>query len=293
MGPANWWSIIFTLREEEEEIASIWLLDESSLGAHVETIGSGRCRIQAYFSGAAGPEPLRGALSRLEARLGRSLSAGEPVPVADGRWVESFQESLLPIDVGRRFRVHPGDPPPEISGSGGERIPLWIPPGRAFGTGDHPTTALCIEFLERSVRPRQHVLDVGTGSGILALAAVHLQAARVVAVEADREAAAVAAENFRRVGVGARVELVVGTTSGIASGWFDLIVANLTSGALIELMPDLAHLLRPGGGAFLSGILEHEADSVEDAASGRGLVGVCRRSRSGWSALEVSKPAGR
>jgi ribosomal protein L11 methyltransferase len=281
--------VSFSIPADREEDAAAWLDSEASLGAVTEPAGEGTVRVEAYFP-ASGPEACAALVAGLRRALGETLDAVIE-PVADDGWAERYQAGLEPFPLGSRFVVHPGLTPAFPPPAGDRRLPLILPPGRAFGTGDHPTTALCVEFLERAVEPGMHLLDVGTGSGILALAAVLLGAARVVAVEVDPEALEVARENLAANGALGRVELVLGTTAAVSGGWFDLLAANLRSGTLVEGMADLAHLLRPGGRGVLSGILAGEAGLVEEAALGRGLE-VRRTSQGGeWVALEVRKPA--
>jgi ribosomal protein L11 methyltransferase len=280
-----WVRVSFSVPAELMEAALAWVQEMDSLGAETRDIAGGQVGFELYFNTERYPES---AAQQLSQALGRRVDV-EIDSVPDDRWEEIYYQGLAPFPVGERFIIYPGDAP-ECGKQDDHRTALWIPPGRAFGTGDHATTALCIRFLERLVKPGDHVLDVGTGSGILALAAVSLGASRVVAVEVDPEAARVAAENFQRHEAGGRVELKVGTTAAV-TGWFDVVAANLRSDILCRTMAELAHLLRPGGTAVLSGILEPEADGVDLAAQGRGLR-VTGRSRGGeWVALELAKPA--
>jgi len=248
-------------------------------------------RVQVYFDGRlSAPEvdDLAAALSRLAGAT--SISRVERV--RDGGWAEAYQRSLRPFAVGQRLWIVPTEE------AGAEvdvteppaRLVIHLPPGRAFGTGDHATTALCLEYLDREVRAREHVLDVGAGSGILSIAAILLGASRVVAVEPDGEAAGVLARNVRRNRVARRIEIVTGTLARISTGWFDRVVANILAGTLVELMPEIATLLRPGGGGVLSGIRTEEAVTVADAAAARGLRINGEAGRDGWVALEVVKP---
>ncbi len=285
--PAPWVRVCFRLESAAEERVLEWLQGEEALGSELEPTGGGTTEFRIYFSSGL-ESALHASIERLQASLGCSVSVCvEPVP--DERWVENYQRGLEPFDVGNRFRVFPGDDRPPDGGADSSRVSLWITPGRAFGTGDHATTALCLEYLERELDPGAHVIDVGTGSGILAIAAVRLGAARVVAVEVDPEAASVARENLDRNRVSERVELVVGTTAAVSTGWFDLLTANLRSGILRETMQHLAYLLRPGGRGVLSGVLADEAQEVESAAVQRGLIPCGGQAQGEWVALEVKK----
>ncbi len=279
-----WVRVSFSVPAELMDAALAWVQGEDSLGAETRDVAEGVVAFQLYYAAEGRPEA---AGQRLSRALGRCIAV-EIESVPDGRWEEIYYQGLAPFPVGDRFVIYPGDPP-EAEGNREGRIALWIPPGRAFGTGDHATTQLCVRFLERHVGRDSHVLDVGTGSGILALVAASLGAARVVAVEVDPEAARVARQNFRHHPFASRVELEVGTTA-MVSGWFDLVAANLRSGILCEIMADLAYLLRPGASAVLSGILEHEADGVASAAQGRGLEITGQTACDEWVALELAKP---
>ena len=279
-----WVRVSFSVPAELMEAALAWVQGEDSLGAETRDVAEGKVAFQLYFTAKGCPEA---AGQRLSQALGRGIAV-EIESVPDGRWEENYYQGLAPFSVGDRFVIYPGDPP-EAEGNREGRIALWIPPGRAFGTGDHATTQLCVRSLERQVGPNSHVLDVGTGSGILALAAASLGAARVVAVEVDLEAARVARENFRHHPFATKVELVVGTTA-MVSGWFDVVVANLRSGILRETMADLAYLLRPGASAVLSGILAPEAEGLEMVAQGRGLEVTGQTACGEWVALELAKP---
>lgn len=281
---APWVRLSFCVPSALMEAALAWVEGEESLGAETRDTADGEVAFQLYFSVENSPEA---PAQRLSHALGVPVAV-QIDSVADGRWEEIYYQGLAPFPVGERFIIYPGDAPGSEA-QREDRIALWIPPGRAFGTGDHATTQLCVRFLERHVQRGNRVLDVGTGSGILALVAASLGAARVVAVEVDPEVACVALENLRRHRVGAVVELVEGTTQSV-SGCFDLLAANLRSGLLMESMADLAFLLRPGGMAVLSGILIPEANEVQTAVLGRGLEVTAQASSGEWVALELVKP---
>ena len=172
---------------------------------------------------------------------------------------------------------------------GGEDLRLIDAP--AFGTGRHPTTALCLEALEeivRSGRP-EAVLDVGTGSGVLALAALMLGVPRAVGIDIDIDALRVAAENAGANGLAGRLELLPGGPETVATT-FPLVIANVLAAPLIEMAPTLVRRLAHDGRLVLSGIAASLESDVDEAYRRRGMRRVSVRSRAGWVALVLQAP---
>ncbi len=167
-------------------------------------------------------------------------------------WVEMSRANWEPLAVGKRFFLVPewlSDPAPE------GRFRIAVNPGMAFGTGMHETTQLCLEALEEHVRPGARVLDVGTGSGILAQAAALLGAAPVWACDIDPEAVEIARG-------AAGPNLYIGSADAVRPGTADLIAANISSETIARLAPELLRCLGPGGVALLSGFERHEAAAM-------------------------------
>lgn len=175
--------------------------------------------------------------------------------VAEQNWVQLTQSQFDPIRVSGRLWIVPSwheIPDPEA-------ISLILDPGMAFGTGSHPTTRLCLEWLERTVQPGQSMLDYGCGSGILAIAAARLGADKVAGVDIDPQAVVAARANAETNGVSA----LFADSAAPVSGEYDLVVANILSNPLRVLAPAICAHVRPHGGRLaLSGILAEQAEEI-------------------------------
>jgi ribosomal protein L11 methyltransferase len=194
---------------------------------------------------------------------------GSAKPAEEFDWVAQSQESFQPMAVGEKFFLAPqwrDDPTPE------GRFRIVVNNGLAFGTGRHETTRLCLELLEEYVRPGMTVVDVGTGSGILAIAAKLLGAATVVACDIDPLAVEIAAE--------AGVEVFVGSAPAIASGVADIVVANISPECLRDMAAEWPRLLRAEGIAILSGVEAHDELPFEPVAT---------RAESEWRAYVIAQ----
>ena len=171
-------------------------------------------------------------------------------------------------------------------------VEVVLDPGMAFGTGGHPTTSLCLAALSDllAARPGASVLDVGTGSGILAIAARKLGAGRVAANDDDPKAVEVARENAAANGADVEIALAPART---IDGTFDLVVANILANTLVALAPELAGKLAPGGVVLLSGILAPQEDEVRRAYVACGLSPLAGgdRREGEWSLVALERPA--
>jgi len=197
--------------------------------------------------------------------------------VAEQDWVRLTQSQFDPIRISERLWIVPSwhvAPDPAA-------INLELDPGLAFGTGSHPTTRLCLEWLEANVAPGVSVLDYGCGSGILAIAAKKLGAGDTVGVDIDPAALAAAADNAARN----RVELRLAHSGAPIQQTFDRVVANILTNPLMLLAPLLSSLRKPGGKLALSGVLETQAEQVI-AAYAPYLRLVVGASHEGWVRLE-------
>ena len=178
--------------------------------------------------------------------------------IEDQDWVRATQAQFEPIPVGRRLLVVPSWHKEQALQRRDERVALIIDPGLAFGTGSHPTTHLCLEWLDQAQVAGKRVIDYGCGSGILAIAAARLGAAQVIGIDIDPQAIASARENARVN----RVRITVQSSSAAMPAPADIVLANILSNPLKLLAPMLTSLLAPGGIIVLSGVLERQIDEV-------------------------------
>jgi len=230
-------------------IAELWELGSAGIVELSDT------RVRAFFEDRAGRAEL---LARWPGAAIREEQERD--------WVAEARELLQPMEVGRRFFLVPewrDDPAPP------GRFHIAVNPGMAFGTGVHETTRLCLEALEDLVRAGSVVLDVGTGSGILAVAARLLGAARVIACDIDEDAVRIAGQGF------------IGSADAVRSSSADLVVANISPQAIIRLAPEFARVLRPGGTLIASGFNTSEVEAVKAAL---GQVREVRR-KGEWAAV--------
>ena len=318
---SRWWTVTAHLSPAEADLAGWLLARDGSAGIELEErrtddgTGEGVARLRAYFStraaAAAAARGLRGALRAWRASVrpaGTKEGAApgpivvEPVTVDPRAWREAWSRTLRPVRVagirvsGRPARRRSGDRAGRPSPGPYGLLPLVIPPGMAFGTGHHPSTQQALWALELAMRgnpPAGPVVDIGTGSGVLAIAAWRLGAERIVAVDRDPEAVRVARANARLNGVRSLV-LRVGSVEQAAreagTEGAALVLANLVAETLVELAEPLARLVRPGGWLVGAGIVEEKAPDVEAALAARGLVPEERGVWAGWAWVSARRP---
>lgn len=173
---------------------------------------------------------------------------------------------------------------------GGETV-IQVDPGMAFGTGQHPTTAMCLRLLEELARPGVSVLDLGSGSGILGIAAARLGAARVLALDIDPQAVKATGENAAINGVTTIIEPREGPLEAAGGETFDMIVANISGLTLERLAGDLAASLNAGGLLIASGFLEDAVEGLRRAFEGAGLRVERVLEEGVWRAIVARRPA--
>ncbi len=175
--------------------------------------------------------------------------------ISESDWIDGWRQAVRPITIGERLRIVSPDDPTADRGD-----PLLLNMGLAFGTGQHPTTRLCLEWLAESMPDAARVLDFGCGSGILALAALKLGAAHAYATDNDEQALTAAADNAQLNGLTDRLR--VGAPESVPADRFDVVLANILAGTLITLADRFAACQPAGGRLVLSGVLAAQAESV-------------------------------
>ena len=280
----RWWEVEISAPASLADDVAALAIDAGADGAEVQPLGQS-ARVVLSFEGARLESEVtsiaRAALTGLG--LTGDASARER---ADTDWSERWKDHFRPLRLGDRLWVVPSWH--ELAAPD-DAVVIRLDPGMAFGTGQHATTALCAAWLERRLvdGPGASVLDVGCGSGILAIAARKLGAGRVVAIDNDPIAVEVARENAADNHVDIETSEVM---LADVHGTFDVVVANILSDVLCELAPELTRHTRAGGALVLSGILEEQRAEVEAslrAAAGARLRALARRRRGIWLALDA------
>jgi ribosomal protein L11 methyltransferase len=263
-----------TAEAKDTTIADLWELGSTGIIELADTDQTASLR--AFFDDdALQPE--------LQARYNGQIA---PADLRD--WVAFAHEFLKPMEIGERIFICPewrDDPTPP------NRIRITVNAGLAFGTGAHETTRLCLEAIERNLQPGMTVFDVGTGSGILAEAAVKLGAGKVYATDNDPEAVAVAKENFEKAGVA--VEITGNSIETYPRHFADIVVANISPAWIADLAAEWLRVLKPGGLAILSGFEGADIPRVRNALEGAGgrVSGVffVNNEANTWRMIELRK----
>ncbi|MBM7855711.1 ribosomal protein L11 methyltransferase [Desulfohalotomaculum tongense] len=206
--------------------------------------------------------------------------------VKEEDWATAWQAYYKPFKVGRKFLIKPYWE--KITPEPGRFI-LELDPGMAFGCGTHPTTSMCLEFIEECIGGGEEVCDVGTGSGILAVAAAKLGAAPVVAVDMDKTAVKVAQKNVRLNGVEDKVQVLQGDLLSGYSRQADVIIANIVADVIIKLAPGAAKALKEKGFLITSGIINHREEEVLAVLRRENFVLEDKKCSGDWRALLLRK----
>ncbi len=268
------------LEEKAWEIAHIDLIDEALLKSDREN-----SIIHIYISEC---DNAAEALEFLKERL-----AAENIPftlgsvgVEDTDWNENWKKYFHPIEIGKKLAVVPSW---ENYENKENRTILKIDPGAAFGTGTHATTSLCLEMLQNKIGTDTKMLDIGTGSGILALSAVLLGAEKAVGVDIDAQSVKTAKENAEINKIADKLEFFVGDLADKVTGKYDVICANIVADVIIRLLPDVGAFMKQGASLIISGIIDIRKDDVLSAVAKNGFIITEESYRDNWCAFTLAK----
>ena len=242
-------------------------------------------RLVAYFESPVSLEAIREAVNLVFERSDEVPPELVTTSVADRDWGEVWKKSWSSFPLARRFFVIPSWSDVDCPA---DRLPIRIDPGQAFGTGTHETTQLTLQAMEVWIEPRHIVLDVGTGSAILAVAATLLGARAVYACDTDPVAIEVARENIERNETES-IRLMTGSADAVVSASISFVACNLTAEVIAEIFPEIHRVMRPHGIAVLSGILNTQSAGIRLRAATLGLAVLEETSRGEWCALVLRK----
>lgn len=296
----EYWALGLSLAPDATDAVTNFLCEAGAAGVIEEGDGASSVALRAFFPPGTDPEAIERRLAGyLDALRQLALPVGpatiDVTRVPEEAWTDAWRAHFRPCPVGERLLVCPpwdvpATPPP---GPAGARLVVLIEPGRAFGTGGHATTRGCLELLERALhaRPVARVLDVGTGSGILAIAAARLGVPCVEALDLDPDAVAAAAANAVRNGVADRVRVTLGTPETWVERPADLVLANLLGAALVTLAAPLSRCCAASGGLIAGGLLAHEVPTVVASYVPEGFRLVELAEEDGWATLLLARDA--
>ena len=266
------------IEQQVAEIAHVDLIEQALLDKPRD-----RVILHLYVEPGASPAEL---LAALEARMEAAGVACtvETAGVEQEDWQNGWRKYYHPMEIGSRLAVVPSWQQYDT-----DRVKLILDPGLAFGTGGHETTSLCLEALDEQVRGGERVLDIGTGSGILAIAALKLGAASAEGVDIDPVAVRTAGENAALNGVQDKLTVLVGDLSDKASGTYDIITANIVANAILSLAPAVPGLMAEGATFIASGIIDSRKDEVIAGLEKAGLAVVEVKEKRGWECIVCKK----
>ena len=266
------------LEEQVQAIAHVDLIEQDLLDKDREHV-----IVHMYLSPDENPAEVTDLLnSRLTAA--EAPYTLELVGVEQEEWETAWKKFYHAMEIGSRLAVVPSWQQYDT-----DRVKLILDPGLAFGTGGHETTSLCLEALDEQVRGGERVLDIGTGSGILAIAALKLGAASAEGVDIDPVAVRTAGENAALNGVQDKLTVLVGDLSDKASGTYDIITANIVANAILSLAPAVPGLMAEGATFIASGIIDSRKDEVIAGLEKAGLAIVEVKEKRGWECIVCKK----
>ena len=292
----TWRQLAATVEESQAESLSDWFMGQGALSVGFDDAGDQplfepppgetplwqRTKVTALFEGDVDGEAIALVARR---QFGERILDWDSVVIEDQVWERAWMEHFKPMQFGQRLWICPtGYEPPDPTA-----VNVILDPGLAFGTGTHPTTALCLEWLEGLDLAGQTLLDYGCGSGILAVAALKLGADSAHGIDIDPQALTASQDNAQKNGVEGMLTLGFPDNAGLPAA--DVVVANILAGPLVELAGEILARLKPGGRLALSGILAEQANTVKAAYEAEVEFSPVRQ-REDWAILSGVKRAG-
>lgn len=295
----KWLEIGLTVEEELAEPVAEVLSRHAPRGVAMSPIDLGsdtashRIVIHAYVEATPDVEHVRQRVEQDLWFLGRIRPLPTPkfTWIEDKDWEKAWKANFRPLLVGRRLRIQPA----WLAGPVDDRLEVFIAPGMAFGTGSHPSTQLCLELLEEHVRPGDTIADLGSGSGILSIAAIKLGAARSLAYDTDPTAVSVCRENAQKNEVVDQIEAKLGSLGDLETDTGrenlpNIVVANIFIRVLLEMLDfGLAEAFSQDGKLILSGVLKNQLQDLHQKAGSHGLNVVDTRQREDWIATVLER----
>lgn len=272
--------------DEEHRPAGMWDIMDESLAAKMRDDVCVTAYYPADDSASDRVAQIRAELARLQRELGDVMPLGkmeiETSGLENEDWAESWKKNFRPFRIGKHMVVKPGWT--QYEAQPGDKI-LEIDPGMAFGTGTHETTSLCVELIEEYLKPGDSVIDIGTGSGILAIAAIECGASRALATDIDPLAVQVAAENAVRNGCGDTIEVREGDLLTVVDRKAEIVIANIIADVIAVLCGPAKQCVKEGGMFICSGISLEREEKVVNALNEAGYTGLDIRRKGEWVAI--------
>jgi ribosomal protein L11 methyltransferase len=290
MSDKIWYAVEIEIARVGETAATTQLWAFNTIGVEISEDANNPdfVTLRAYFNSAPDTKKLRGRILRDLKLIGLpefALRGITNLTVADQDWLAEWKKGYEPIAVGRSILVCPSWRRDQARNT--DRVVIEIDPGMAFGTGTHETTRGCLEMLEKYWKGGA-LLDVGTGTGILAISAIKLRpGSRVVGFDLDPEAVEVALENAAINGVADEIEIEVNKLSSYHGQEFDLVLANLTADVIIPLSPEFPQVLKPQGALIVSGVLREQAVDVRAALESHNLIVIEMKPDGDWVTMAL------
>ena len=283
------------LYQFEDENRDSWANIDEGLKAAMRGVSRVKFYVTDDEDGHVRLEDVKSGLEAFRERVGKPAGTltVSTISLQEEDWAHNWQKYYQPFPVGEKLYIVPEWMRGENVPAG--RIPVYLNPGLIFGTGSHGTTRLCLEGVERFTKPGDRVLDLGTGSGILSIAALVLGAKAAAGCDIDPKASRVAAENAAYNGITDQFRVETGNIIADAglrerlAGQYELVLANIIADVIIPLIPYVKDFLAPGGKFLTSGIIDHRAEDVKRALEENGYIVLERHDREGWVSFTAAR----